>query len=153
MNGPPFLSPHPPPHQRCSLEMLVGPPSVAQASAGTGAQGSSLRGAWADPESPVHLTKFSVIYSAKRWSKGTEEVRNPILCAPGPCIPSPCCALGRNHGRRVSPDLCPTPTVTMVTLTPCFSPRRVSIPELETCPDPRPIHALSPSLHAGSACL
>lgn len=60
--------------------MLVGPPSATQASAGGGAQVSSLRGAWADPESPVHLMVFSVKYSAKRWSKGAEGIRNPISC-------------------------------------------------------------------------
>lgn len=48
----------------------------------------------------------------------------------------------------MSPDPGPTPTMTLVTLTPCFSPRRVSIPETETIPDPRPIHTFSPSLHA-----
>ena len=61
--------------------MLVGPPSATQASAGRGAQGSSLRGAQADPESPVHLTVFSVKYLAKRWSKGAQGIRNPISCA------------------------------------------------------------------------
>ena len=146
MNGPPFLSQRPPPCQRCSLQMLVEPPSAAQASAGRGAQGSSPRGAWEDPESPVHLAIVSVKYLAKRWSKDTEEIRNPISCGPGPCILSLCCALGCNHGRRVSLDPGPTQTVTLVSLTPFFSPRRFSIPEMETFPDSRPIHALSPSL-------
>lgn len=48
----------------------------------------------------------------------------------------------------MSPDPGSTSTMTLVTLTPCFSPRRVSIPETETIPDPRPIHTFSPSLHA-----
>ena len=65
-----------------------------------------------------------------------------------PCIPSQCCAQGRSHGCRVSPDPGPTPAMTLVTLTPCFFPRRVSIPETDTIPDPRPIHTFSPSLHA-----
>lgn len=87
----PVLLPAPPTPPEVLIRDAVGPPSATQASAGRGAQGSSLRGARADPESPVHLTVFSVKYSAKRWSKGAEGIRNPVS---GGCIPSQCCAQG-----------------------------------------------------------
>ena len=123
MNGPSFF-----PSRRCSLGLR----SVMATSARGGAEGPCLRGAWAEPEDYVHLLVFLVKYLANGRSNGAKEIRNLTSCGPGHFILSQCCALSPDPGHT----------------DPCFSPRQVWIPEMETRPDPHPIHSLSPSLRS-----